>query len=57
MTEDGKLYVGMNQTIEYYAIKDAIEQHKKIIVEVNPNLTYMNGSAYIPVDAVTCCTR
>lgn len=53
MTEDGKLYVGMNQTIEYYAIKDAIEQHKKIIVEVNPNLTYMNGSAYIPVEAVT----
>ena len=53
MTEDGKLYVGMNQTIEYYAIKDAVEQHKKIIVEVNPNLTYMNGSAYIPVEAVT----
>ena len=38
MTEDGKLYVGMNQTIEYYAIKDAVEQHKKIIVEVNKNM-------------------
>ena len=38
MTEDGKLYVGMNQTIEYYAIKDAVEQHKKIIVEVNRNM-------------------
>ena len=35
---NGKLYVGMNQTIEYYAIKDAIEQHKKIIVEVNKNM-------------------
>ena len=53
MTEDGKLYIGMNQTIEYYAVKDAIEQKKTIILEVNPNLTYMNGSAYIPVDAVT----
>ena len=53
MTEDGKLYIGMNQTIEYYAVKDAVEQHKKIIVEVNPNLTYMNGSAYIPIEAVT----
>ena len=53
MTEDGRLYIGMNQTIEFYAVKDAIEQHKKIIVEVNPNLTYMNGSAYIPVEAVT----
>ena len=53
MTEDGRLYIGMNQTIEYYAIKDAIEQHKKIIAEVNPNLTYMNGSTFIPVQAVT----
>lgn len=53
MDEQGRLYVGMNQTIEYYAIKDAVEQHKRIICEVNPNLTYMNGSAYIPVDAVT----
>ena len=53
MTEDGKLYIGMNQTIEYYAVKDAIEQKKTIICEVNPNLTYMNGSVYIPVEAVT----
>ena len=53
MDEQGRLYIGMNQTIEYYAVKDAIEQHKKIICEVNPNLTYMNGSVYIPVDAVT----
>ena len=32
MTEDGKLYVGMNQTIEYYAIKErhraAQEDHR-----------------------------
>ncbi len=53
MDENGNMYVGMNQTIEYYAIKDAIEQKKTIIVEVNPNLTYMNGSAAIPVEAVT----
>jgi len=53
MDENGNMYIGMNQTIEYYAVKDAIEQHKTIIVEVNPNLTYMNGSAAIPVEAVT----
>lgn len=53
MTEDGRLYIGMNQTIEYYAVKDAVEQGKRIICEVNPNLTYMNGSEYIPVEAVT----
>ncbi len=53
MDENGNLYIGMNQTIEYYAVKDAVEQHKKIICEVNPNLTYMNGSVAIPVEAVT----
>ncbi len=53
MTEDGKLYIGMNQTIEAYAVRDAVEQGKRIICEVNPNLTYMNGSNYIPVEAVT----
>ena len=40
MDEHGNMYIGMNQTIEYYAIKDAIEQKKTIICEVNPNLTY-----------------
>lgn len=53
MSEDGKFYIGMNQTIEYYAVKDAIEQHKRIILEVNPHLTYMNGSAFIPVEAAS----
>ncbi len=53
MDENGNMYIGMNQTIEYYAVRDAIEQKKKIIVEVNPNLTYMNGSVAIPVEAVT----
>ena len=53
LQEDGKLYIGMNQTIEYYAVKDAVEQHKTIICEVNPNLTFMNGSVGIPVEAVT----
>ncbi len=53
MDEEGNLYVGMNQTIEYYAIRDAVEQKKTIICEVNPNLTYMKGSVPIPVEAVT----
>lgn len=53
MDENGDMYIGMNQTIEYYAVKDAIEKKKKIIVEVNPNLTYMNGSVKINVKDVT----
>ena len=53
MQENGMLYIGMNQTIEYYAVKDAIEQGKRIICEVNPNLTFMNGSVGIPIEAVT----
>ena len=53
MDEQGRMFIGMNQTIEYYAVKDAIEQKKRIICEVDPNLTYMNGSAFIPVEAAT----
>lgn len=53
MDERGRLYIGMNQTIEYYAVRDAIAQHKTIILEVNRNLTSMNGAAYIPIEAVT----
>jgi acyl-CoA hydrolase len=53
MDEHGNMYIGMNQTIEDKAVDDAIAQHKKIILEVNPNLTFMNGSKAIPVEAVT----
>ncbi len=53
MDEKGNFYIGMNQTLEAQAVKDAIEQKKKIIREVNPNLTSMNGSTAIPVEAVT----
>lgn len=53
MDEHGNLYIGMNQTLEKQAVKDAVEQHKKIILEVNPNLTYMNGSTAVPIEAVT----
>ena len=54
MDEHGNFYIGMNQTLEHQAVKDAVEQHKRIILEVNPNLTYMNGSTAVPVEAVTC---
>lgn len=54
MDEKGNFYIGMNQTLEAQAVKDAIEQKKKIILEVNPNLTSMNGSTAIPIEAVTC---
>ena len=53
MDEEGNMYIGMNQTVEYYAVKDAIEKHKKIILEVNPNLTYMRGSVKINIKDVT----
>ena len=53
MTEDGRFYIGMNQTFEDDLVRDAIEEGKTIILEVNPRLTWMNGSAYIPVQAVT----
>lgn len=54
MDENGNFRIGMNQTLEKQAVEDAVSQHKRIILEVNPNLTYMNGSTVIPVEAVTC---
>ncbi len=57
MDENGDMYIGMNQTVEYYAVKDAVEKHKKIILEVNPNLTYMNGSVKINIKDVTILTE
>ncbi len=53
MTEDGKFYIGMNQTFEAELVRDAVERRKTIILEVNPNLTWMRGSIAIPVEAVT----
>lgn len=53
MTEDGRFYIGMNQTFESELVRDALEGRKTIILEVNPRLTWMNGSVYIPVEAVT----
>ena len=57
MDENGDMYIGMNQTVEYYAVKDAVEKHKKIILEVNPNLTYMRGSVKINIKDVTILTE
>ena len=57
MDENGDMYIGMNQTVEYYAVKDAVEKHKKIILEVNPNLTYMKGSVKINIKDVTILTE
>ncbi len=53
MTEDGKFYIGMNKTFEHELVNEAISQGKRIILEVNPRLTWMNGSAFIPVEKVT----
>jgi len=53
MTDDGKFYIGMNQTFEADLVRDAIEDRKTIILEVNPNLTWMRGAIAIPVESVT----
>lgn len=53
MTEDGRFYIGMNQTFESSIVREAVEQHKTILLEVNPNLTWMRGASYIPIRAVT----
>ena len=54
MDEHGNFYIGMNQTLERQAVEDAVRERKRIILEVNPNLTFMNGSTAVPVEAVTC---
>ena len=53
MDENGQFFIGMNQTFERDLVRDALEGHKKIILEVNPNLTWMRGAVSIPVQAVT----
>jgi len=53
MTEDGLFYLGMNQTFESQLIKDALEDKKTIILEVNHQLTWMRGATAIPIEAVT----
>ncbi|MBQ8974951.1 MAG: hypothetical protein IJ072_04410 [Oscillospiraceae bacterium] len=53
MTEDGRFYIGMNQTFERDIVRDALDGHKTIILEVNPNLTWMSGAVSVPVEAVT----
>jgi len=53
MTEDGKFYIGMNQTFETDIVRDALEGKKTILLEVNPNLTWMRGCVSIPIEAVT----
>lgn len=53
MTEDGRFYIGMNQTFETELVRDALEGKKTILLEVNPKLTWMRGAVSIPVEAVT----
>ena len=53
MTEDGRFYIGMNQTFETELVRDALAGKKTILLEVNPNLTWMRGAVSIPIEAVT----
>lgn len=54
MDEEGNFSVGMNQTNESDAIRDAVREGWKIILEVNPNLSSMNGAAKINIKNVSC---
>ncbi len=53
MDSDGWFHIGMNQTFERDAVRDAVEDGKTIILEINPNLTAMRGSAAIHISSVT----
>jgi len=53
MDENGMLYLGPNHISEAEAVQDAIDNHKTLIVEVNPNIHTMRGAQAIPIEAVT----
>ena len=52
MDANGNFHVPMNHAADGLAMLDAVEQGRRIIVEVNPNLKHMRGSAEIPISSV-----
>ncbi len=52
MDENGNFHVPMNHAADGLAMLDAVKEHKRIIVEVNPNLKHMHGSAEINIHDV-----
>lgn len=53
MDENGNFHVPMNHAADGLGILDAIENHKTIIVEVNPNLHRMRGAVAINIRDVS----
>ena len=57
MDENGNFHVPMNHAADGLGILDAIEHHKPIIVEVNPNLHQMHGAVAIHIRDVAMLTE
>lgn len=53
MDEDGNFCVPMNHAAEGLAVLDAVENHKTLIVEVNPKLHHMHGAVKMNIKDVT----
>ncbi|MCD8145641.1 MAG: hypothetical protein LUD79_10020 [Oscillospiraceae bacterium] len=53
MDENGIFHLGTSHASEGLSMQDAIDNHKTIIVEGNPNLHTMRGAQEIPIQAVT----
>ena len=53
MDENGVFHLGLNFAAEGLGVQDAIDHHKTIILEVNPNLHTMAGAQEIRIEDVT----
>ncbi|MCQ2405710.1 MAG: hypothetical protein MJ067_00650 [Oscillospiraceae bacterium] len=53
LSDDGMFYIGMNKTFEEELVRDALNEKKTIILEVNKELISMRGAVGIPIEAVT----
>lgn len=57
MDENGYFHVPMNHAADGLGMLAAMEQHQRIILEVNPNLKHMHGSVSIHIHDVDMLTE
>ncbi|MCD7844730.1 MAG: hypothetical protein LUG57_02525 [Oscillospiraceae bacterium] len=57
MDENGNFHLPMNNAADGLAMLDAVERHKTVILEVNPNLHKMHGAVAINIRDVTMLTE
>lgn len=57
MDENGNFHLPMNHAADGLAMLDAVEKHKTVILEVNPNLHKMHGAVAINIQDVTMLTE